>query len=372
MGPISPSTVHRILAHISPLEEPLPPNLISRPLLQRHHFLGLTPEDAGEYIAWPSTADPSHVLLLLEGQTLPPLGDHLNARYTTDSEDFLAHVSISSHLRLVFLWEKEIGWQYHDLAAMPFPPNSVEDFNEAYILHSMNDFLSEQNYEVKASGGDDDDSYWNSYGQQVNAPLSVSAPLENADSEDSYWARYYTIQGKNASFAALFLLIARIGSADSTIPSPLPPVKNIKSQVNTIPDLETFPERVIIPSSEFQVHRVEPYNPLEPPSPAALSRRLQALSNESTTPLLDEPVSNFEIPPYHAEIAVASPNVVEILSSTTSSRIPTDDHDPFQVIMQDTIKNLYKLWRLGKQDDHSAEQDKNVFILAVQHALEEL
>jgi hypothetical protein len=194
--PISPPTVHRILAHISPLEDPLPQNLISKPLLQRHLFLGLTLDDAAEYVAWPSASDQSHVLRLIEGQTLPTLGDDLDVHYTADGEDLLAHVCISSDLRLVFLWEKHNGWQYHDLATMPFPPNSVEDFNDAYSLHSMSDFLLEQDYDVKA-GGSDDDSYWNSYGQQGDAPhLPIVKVSEDTKSEDGYWARYSNIQGK--------------------------------------------------------------------------------------------------------------------------------------------------------------------------------
>lgn len=197
-SPIAPSTVHRILAHISPLEDPLPQNLISNPLFQRHHFLGLTPDDATEYVAWPSSADKSHVQRLLEGQPLPHLSDHLNAQYTADSDDFLAHVCISSDLRLVFLWENKNGWQYHNIDTMPFPPHSIEDFNDAYGLYSKSDFLLEQDYEEKTSGGDDDDSYWNSFAQQDDSPhLSVPKASEDPNPEDAYWARYSNIQGKN-------------------------------------------------------------------------------------------------------------------------------------------------------------------------------
>ena len=195
-GPILPSTVHRILAHISPLEDPLPPSLVSKPLLKRHHFLGLTLDDGAEYLAWPSSSDPSRLLRLLEGP-LRDLGAHINAQYTADSEELLAHVCISSDLRLVFLWEEENGWQYHNLATMPFPSHSIEDFNDAHSLYSKSDFLSESAYEVAVSGSDDDDSYWNSYGQQDNSSHhpSASKPPEDIASEDAYWARYSTIQG---------------------------------------------------------------------------------------------------------------------------------------------------------------------------------
>jgi hypothetical protein len=131
-------------------------------------------------------------------------GDHLDARYTADSEEFLAHVCISPDLRLVFLWEDETdGWQYHNLATMPFPRGSIEDFKCAYSysLYSPN-FLAEPSAtcEVMVSAGDDDDdSYWNSYGQQQEANsehyLSASKVVEDVNSEDAYWARYSTIQG---------------------------------------------------------------------------------------------------------------------------------------------------------------------------------
>jgi hypothetical protein len=61
---------------------------------------------------------------------------------------------------------------------MPFPPDSVEDFNDADILYSKNDFLPEQAYEIRASGvdDDDDDSYWNSYDKAT--PHTIFLPLK--------------------------------------------------------------------------------------------------------------------------------------------------------------------------------------------------
>jgi hypothetical protein len=165
------------------------------------------------------------------------------------------------------------------------------------------------------------------------------------------------------------LLTVLIGSADSTIPSPLPPAKSLKSSaLNDVTNIEQHPERVIVPPTEFQLHHVEPYNPLQPPSPAAISRRLQALSSESPTlasPLIDEPDSDTETSSSHQAEVDAAPLNLE------HSQTPVDDHDPFQIAMQDTIKNLYKLWRLNRQDQ-SAVQDKDIFVVAVQHALEQL
>ena len=123
-----------------------------------------------------------------------------------------------------------------------------------------------------------------------------------------------------------------------------------------------------VPPAEFQVHHVEPYNPFEPPSAGGISRRLQALSSEPDTlpsPLVEEPDSSSEInSPYRA--------VVETSPTTVKSQLPADDHDvAFQMVLQDTIRNVYTLWRMSRQDD-SAEQDKKIFVDVVRRALERL
>lgn len=191
--PISPSTVHRIIAHIFPLVEPLPPNLISIPLLQRHHFLGLSIDNVTDYLSWPS-ANQSHVLQLIESETVPYLDHHLRVQYTADREDLLAHVCITPNLRLVFLWEEENGWRYHNLSTMPFPPNSYADFSSAYM---QNNVLPEQCHDLKLSCDDDEISYWNTYGQGDNDLLDTKT-LE--DSEDAYWARYSLVQGTRIAY----------------------------------------------------------------------------------------------------------------------------------------------------------------------------
>ncbi len=193
-SPILPSTIHRIIAHIFPSVEPLPPNLISKPLLQRHHFLGLTPDNATEYLAWPS-ANQSHVLQLLETQTLPYPDDHLSVQYTADREDLLAHVCITPNLRLLFLWEPENGWRYHDLAIMPFLPNSYADFSTAYSVYTQNDFLPEQIDDLEVSCDNDEDAYWNAYDQGDGLLHRPPDPKTLEDSEDAYWAQYSSIQG---------------------------------------------------------------------------------------------------------------------------------------------------------------------------------
>lgn len=206
---IPPATVFRLLAHIAHPAEPIPPNLLSKPLLQRHHFLRLTPDTPAEYLIWPSTsADQSHVLHLLESQPLPSPEEHsshsvaLDTTYTADREHLHAHVRITPDLKIVFLWDdKERDWRYHNLATMPFPANAYANFRDAVAVYSPDDFLQEQDYEMKISGdadGDDDDAYWDAYGggdDDAADRLPASKPAEDLNSEDAYWARYNSVQG---------------------------------------------------------------------------------------------------------------------------------------------------------------------------------
>ena len=68
---ITASAVQTVLDHLL-AGGALPPELLSRPLRQRHHFLALTPDDGAEYLAWPS-ADQSRAVYLLQTDPVPPV-----------------------------------------------------------------------------------------------------------------------------------------------------------------------------------------------------------------------------------------------------------------------------------------------------------
>ncbi|KAH9486907.1 hypothetical protein JR316_0000973 [Psilocybe cubensis] len=362
--PISPSTVHVILDYLSPLSVPIPPHLLSRLLLQRHHFLNLAPDNPEEYLAWPSEHR-SHAIHLLQTTPFPAHDNPLPVHYLPDPENIQAHVRITPDLRLVFLWDKDHGWQYHNLALMPFPPNSYSSFNDSLLASSIDDFLPEQSeHSVSFNVEDDDDSYWNSYGQG-DEPNHHSVSAANADqnlsSEDAYWAQYSAVQG----------------SGDSTLPSPRPhPNKQLSSN-------NVLPERIIVASDEFQNNKVEVYNPLEPPAPASLARRLEALSAGSgaeSPPLFDndDPTS---------DSAIASPlDPVPALTSSSSTASPKQSSseefvvlesnknsidDATQNILCDNIKGLYRLWKLNRPNT-VVEDDKEVFLATVRQALQQL
>ncbi|KAH7880706.1 hypothetical protein F5879DRAFT_904796 [Lentinula edodes] len=211
-SPLKPYTVSLILTYICPPSQltlsPLSPHLISRPLLQRHHFLGLDPEtDLKAYLMWATEDDKAFARL--EGLAPPTAGDEdpvIGIRYTADKENIYAHAELrswpshaSAEIRLVFLWDPvDSSWKYHNIASMPFPISATLNVTDA--VEQQTPSLAIQ---VK---GDEDDDYWNSYGSDVTKE-HIPRNKSNGDisgSEDAYWAQYASVQG----------------TADSTVPTP--------------------------------------------------------------------------------------------------------------------------------------------------------
>ena len=197
--PLSPATVHIVLYHICPLSGPLPPHIISTPLRQRHHFLDLSPDSPIDYLAWPSP-NQSHAVNLLQSLPLPSHDLLFPVQYAADPEHIFAYVRITADIRLVFLWNIiEEGWQYHDVALMPFPANSYPSLTDAITLYSPDDFLPEQ-HPTNNVADDDDLSYWDAYGQgEVSHHISRTSLDPEPSSEDAYWTQYSTVQGSYSS-----------------------------------------------------------------------------------------------------------------------------------------------------------------------------
>ncbi|KDQ63725.1 hypothetical protein JAAARDRAFT_75982 [Jaapia argillacea MUCL 33604] len=326
--PIQPHTIQLILQYIAPPSlltcQPLPPHLISKPLLQRHHFLQLSPqpdddsedtENASakriqEYLSWPSSSHPSTIAIL---ESLPLLsnddGEQISewpVRYTSDSEYTYAHVHVhvdvapssfafpsSFHeaVRLVFQWDdRDSSWKYHDLALMPFPPGAQASLAHALSAHPASFSLPVPSfptigsfapsvgdgYESDNDDDGDDDEYWNAYGaasdqEEQHEPRYGSVNKQTANSiksveeaaEDAYWAQYSSVQG----------------TADSTIPSPrradlalqgLADPEHDELDLNHPNDFETSP-----PSSDSS----DPSNPTNQP-----------ISRQSPLPELAQPI----------------------------------------------------------------------------------
>ena len=211
--PISSYTINLILQYISPpsqLTRPIPAHLLSRPLLQRHALLEISPQDPSAYLSWASS-DSDRAIQCLESLQMPldeQAPDFL-VGYTVDPEHAYAHVHVKptgdNGLRLVFEWDGEESWKYHDSTVMPFPPATRPFLNDP-AARAASDFIpspsSGGERQVKGAAGDgdgdDDDDYWNSYGVEDDSGMKLlpSTSKDEADtSEDAYWARYAAIQG---------------------------------------------------------------------------------------------------------------------------------------------------------------------------------
>jgi hypothetical protein len=126
--------------------------------------------------------------------------------YTVDLENSYAHVHVKptgdNGLRLVFEWDGEESWKYHDSTLMPFPPGT-RPFLEDPAARAASDSIPSPSFggekQVKGATGDgDDDDYWNSYGAEDDSGIKLLPSISKGEadvSEDAYWARYAAVQG---------------------------------------------------------------------------------------------------------------------------------------------------------------------------------
>lgn len=216
--PITPLTINIILQYILPpsqLSQTLPKHLASISLLKRHHFLHISPDDPLEYLCWPGPNRERAIELLetLSAQRTDDETEIHSVKYTSDVEYTYAHVQLVSQedgLRLVFQWDGEDGWKYHDSNLMPFPSGSHESLHDVMtsafskITESNGASGSKPSTEDYFEGGNDDDDYWNAYGaeeddegaREAAAQARKDALAAAAESsEDAYWAQYASVQG---------------------------------------------------------------------------------------------------------------------------------------------------------------------------------
>ncbi|KAH9982498.1 hypothetical protein BGW80DRAFT_28556 [Lactifluus volemus] len=216
--PISSYTINLILQYISPpsqLINPIPSNLLSHSLQQRHILLDISPDQPTTYLSWPSLGR-DRAIQHLESLQMPlnELVPDFLVGYTVDPEHAYAHVHVKptgeDGLRLVFEWDGQDSWKYHDSNVMPFPPGTHPSLTDAIAAATMSTPESSGENRDKSEHDDDDsddNDYWNSYGTEdkgMQFPPPTSKGESDA-SEDAYWAQYASVQG----------------TADSTIPSPV-------------------------------------------------------------------------------------------------------------------------------------------------------
>ncbi|KAJ3988628.1 hypothetical protein F5890DRAFT_1583337 [Lentinula detonsa] len=340
--PLKPYTVSLILTYICPPSQltlsPISPHLISKPLLQRHHFLGLDPDtDLKGYLMWATEDDKAFARL--EGLAPPTAGDEdpvVGIRYTADKESIYAHAElrsyvshVSAEIRLVFLWDPvDSAWKYHNLASMPFPVGATLKVADAVEQQES------PSLEIQVKGDEDDDDYWNSYGSD-DAKEHIPRNKSNGDltigSEDAYWAQYASVQG----------------SADSTIPTP-------KREVH---GEETFDEALARARGLHNDHfdRTEDhhgeqevidisYNTLNIPHPSTHPSRTSAANGVCPEDLSDRLNS---LPPR----TLHSPNAESSPSPVTVNGIAQDEHNNLEVY--ENNRSVFKVALNGNDRSHS-------------------
>jgi hypothetical protein len=243
--PLSSSAVATVLNYICPLNAPLPPHILSKPLLQRHHFMHLTPDNPLHYLAWPPHDDD-----LLDHLDISEHSSSFSVRYSADNQHIIAHARVtpqSSHhpgIRLIFLWDAEqSSWQYHNLAPMPFPKDSHSALRDAVAIHQSScDFLPDPP-NVVVDSHDNDDSYWNSYSQTGDGPPPAldSKPDHHLNSEDAYWAQYATVQGMSPVLIINHQLYFQQVQGTLLYPLPSPISKHLFNRTSAPIDVLSLP-----------------------------------------------------------------------------------------------------------------------------------
>ncbi|KII94338.1 hypothetical protein PLICRDRAFT_424501 [Plicaturopsis crispa FD-325 SS-3] len=344
--PLLPYATNFILQYISPpsqLTQPLPPHLISKSLLQRHHFLQISPEDPSEYLCWPSP-DRREVVDRLESYVMPVDDEAyatLSVRYLSDDEHSYAHVRLTDGLRIVFQWDELDGWKYHDAGLMPFPPGSHSSLGDATSLSLGGSGAGELRQGIDTPAVDDD-AYWGAYGagegEDNDDDRSQDALAgQNKDTpttEDDYWAQYGGVHG----------------SGDSTIPSPIRKSYS-KSQLSN-PALTKHADEPV----QISYANAHPYaRDGDPPSPRVLADRIRTIpARENSLGSPTVPAPNLTGPVPHI-----SPE-----SQGLGIKGTHDDEAP----LKDSIAAIYRLWKSGRRRQDGTT-DSQVFMEVVEEAL---
>ncbi|KAI0094919.1 hypothetical protein BDY19DRAFT_982245 [Irpex rosettiformis] len=402
-SPLSDSAVHIMLQYISPpsqLDRPLPHNLLSKSLLQRHHFLGISPENTSEYLSWPSPSSVKAVDLL---ESRPSSHDDkpqsYPIQYSSDAESTYAHVALpptgsdGEAARLVFQWDFD-GWKFHDTKLMPFPSDTSTSLPEVLSLHvpttasrALSPAVPQYNsYNIGHSGdhGSDDEDYWNAYGadddNDDDEPRRAQATKDEDDSEDAYWAQYSSVHGTADSTIPTPPIVRRRQVHDyseSEYQDPLSvPVHNVSGEAFSIPHV------LNIPPSRWLHH----HNPhCGPASPKALARLLAEISPRQSPPQFAAIIADFEdelelspplagssddsdtLSPPDDVLGLIPEPIAENRDEAAASDVPIevsreDEHGSstpeIEEPLRQSIKGLYALWNSSMSQRGASSEKK--------------
>ncbi|KDN36033.1 hypothetical protein RSAG8_11119, partial [Rhizoctonia solani AG-8 WAC10335] len=383
--PLASYTISLALQYLLPPSE-LPTHLISRSLLQRHHFLSISPSDTAAYLCWPHPdADSEKSVAALEHlatQDHEQLVKTAEIRYqpqASSSDAAQARVWLGNAVQLAFIWEEDqdgAGWRYFDADHRPLPPNCSSTLTPALQVTPP-----EQGQEQDVST----DDYWAGYdsGSSPHSPRIPEREL-TADDEDAYWASYGAVHG----------------SADSTVPSPVPQKKRLDAwgreelpweghagldaptwgadeagsrhglgvtilSNSRPPTPPTMPTRTLVLAT--QAHQPQQIAPLpdlnhrnwtSPPS--SLSAPFSALSEPDDAPLDEEPKNEPEDSWEGGDSAPAIAAQAPLTSTEMPSVVDTG--------LSNAIKGMYAMWLTSRQDAGS-EESRQAFMGLVKDAL---
>ncbi|KAG1825966.1 uncharacterized protein BJ212DRAFT_1510633 [Suillus subaureus] len=339
----------QVQAEVKPEEKKYRPGGLAESLLQRHHFLQISPDDPVEYLCWPATQSARVVELLNIFSSPGDQPGQYYVRYTSDPEHTYAHVQVVTHeqgVRLLFEWDDEDGWKYHDSQLMPFPSTSRSALHPPKTPAEQ----ARERYPSVARGFlDDEDRYWNAY----NAPLyeSISA--------------FSALAPRNT---------LREGSADSTVPSPLP---NHRKLETAFPAYYTQQEEAI-PIPADTIHSLPPPDNIHTPTSNEPS---STFARDTPSPLSTLDNSDLETPAsgnpgQYAHLAQPVKVTLNDMSYSNGRHAgnghANEEDDEFAVeedkAVTESIKGIYYLWKARKSNQPD-EESSDVFLRIVREAV---
>ncbi|KAG9104766.1 hypothetical protein FRC06_011248 [Ceratobasidium sp. 370] len=394
--PLAPHTLSLALQYLLPPSE-FPEHLLARSLLQRHHFLSISPADAAAYLCWPRPGeDPNQAIAILDRLATQ---DHEHLVHMADikyqpasSSDDLARarVWLGNSVQLVFVWEEDqdgAGWRYFDtdhrpipagcnptlapaLHITPAPEQEHEQEPSPGASYSTSSALTSAYSSISTPASDD---YWAGY-NSGSAPPSPHMPTRSlgpsaAEEEDAYWASYGTVHG----------------SGDSTIPSPAPP-KHKKLDAwgrEELPwdehaELDARAWNTEANSATRHGLGVTVLSDSRPPTPPSLPTHPLSLNTQTQAPVplpgLDH--RNWNSPPSSLSApfsAMSEPDDAPLDEPTPEANAPAASTSnvlsPVDASLANAIKGVYALWKASQPATASPDESRQAFLALVGSAL---
>lgn len=180
--PLPVHIINLTLQYLLPPTAPMPLHLLSRELLQRHHFLGISPDDPAEYFCWPTSSSPPsasssimHDLEMRAGnEDLLHKPTH-EVSYEHGDDGSRARVRLSDDLDLYVLFvyqgsdeggDGEDGWRYNDIQRItPATPSTA--LPPGLGVGVLSAEVAEEDPYTRSSSPSSD-AYWDNYGKPTS------------------------------------------------------------------------------------------------------------------------------------------------------------------------------------------------------------